>query len=266
MQVKHGTFIANQMRLLVSVQNQREAEAALAGGADIIDAKDPELGPLGAVSIQTLREIRIAAGHARPLTAALGDAQHEVAIEAMARAFAGTGVSLVKVGFARITSLERATSLLSASISGAAAGSDGVCGVVAVAYADSSAVASLDRHRVLEAAIRCGAEGVLLDTADKGAAGLRDLVSPQDLASWTAQAHQAGLLVAIAGKLTPEDLPMVKDAGADIAGVRGTACEGGRTGTVSTERVRILRGLCGQLRPQVRLKPGRMKDGSRVRL
>jgi uncharacterized protein (UPF0264 family) len=252
--VKHGTFIANQMRLLVSVQNQREVDASLAGGADIIDAKNPELGPLGAVSIPTLREIRNATRRSCPVTAALGDARHEVAIERMARAFAEAGASMVKVGFAGIVGLERVASLLSAAMTGAAGGSDGVCGVVAVAYADAAAVAGPGRHQVLEAAIRCGAEGVLLDTADKRAAGLCDLLTPQDIAAWTAQAHQAGLLVAVAGKLTPDDLPMVKAAGADIAGVRGAACEGGRAGTVSAERVRVLCALCGDS-TRARLKP-----------
>jgi len=33
----------------------------------------------------------------------------------------------------------------------------------------------------------------------------------------------------------------VRDAGADIAGVRGAACVGGRSGTVAADRVRLLR-------------------------
>ena len=79
------------MRLLVSVRSQHEAEAALAGGADIIDAKDPHLGPLGSVSIPALREICKVGGHSRPVTAALGDARDEAGIESMARAFATEG-------------------------------------------------------------------------------------------------------------------------------------------------------------------------------
>ena len=35
------------MRLLVSVRSAEEVSAALAGGADIIDAKEPERGSLG---------------------------------------------------------------------------------------------------------------------------------------------------------------------------------------------------------------------------
>ena len=89
---------------------------------------------------------------------------------------------------------------------------------------------------------RCGS---LLDTVDKDGPGLRTLISPQALARWVERAHDAGLLVALAGKLAAEDLAYVRDAGADIAGVRGAACEGGRTGRVSAEKVRRLRTLCG---------------------
>ena len=45
------------MRLLVSVRSEEEARAALAGGAEIIDAKEPSRGALGAVEIGVLREI-----------------------------------------------------------------------------------------------------------------------------------------------------------------------------------------------------------------
>lgn len=235
------------MRLLVSVRNRQEAEAAFAGGADIIDAKDPAAGPLGAVSTPTLHEICGVGKEACPITAALGDAGDDVAIERMAWEFAVAGATLLKVGFAGVAEVERAVLLLSAAIRGASRGPGGRCGVVAVAYADAHLVASLDRHRMIETAVRGGAAGVLLDTADKHGTGLAGLLSRQDLAAWVRRAHEAGLLVAVAGKLQAEDLTMAREAGADIAGVRGAACEGGRTGTISTERVRALRTLCGAI-------------------
>jgi len=58
------------VRLLVSVANAADAAAALAGGADFIDAKDPRTGALGAVSLGVLQEIRATVGTARPVTAA----------------------------------------------------------------------------------------------------------------------------------------------------------------------------------------------------
>ena len=69
------------MRLLVSVASAVEASAALEGGADLIDAKDPASGVLTAVSADVFREIHAAVAGARPVTAAAGNAADEETIE-----------------------------------------------------------------------------------------------------------------------------------------------------------------------------------------
>ena len=79
------------MRLLVSVANAEEASAALEGGADVIDAKDARAGALGAVARDVLQEIYAVVNRARPVTAALGDAADEAAIERDARLYAAAG-------------------------------------------------------------------------------------------------------------------------------------------------------------------------------
>jgi len=60
------------MKLLVSVRDAIDASAALAGGADIIDAKEPASGALGAVDLATFQHIVAAVANARLVTAALG--------------------------------------------------------------------------------------------------------------------------------------------------------------------------------------------------
>src|SRR2546429_378056 len=65
------------MRLLVSVRGPVEARAALAGGADVIDAKDPARGALGAVSAERLAAIRRTVGAVRPVSPAPGGAREE---------------------------------------------------------------------------------------------------------------------------------------------------------------------------------------------
>jgi uncharacterized protein (UPF0264 family) len=45
----------------------------------------------------------------------------------------------------------------------------------------------------------------------------------------------------MAGALGPADFERAQRLGADIVGVRGSACDGGRQGTVSASRVRALR-------------------------
>ena len=213
----------------------------MAGGADIIDAKDPGMGALGAVSLTRLGDIREVVGGARPLTAALGDAVDEATTEALAAAYGEAGASLVKMGLLGTTTGAQAVMLASAAVRGAAKAASGV---VVVAYADVPRSRALSRTDVIDVAARSGARGVLLDTLDKDGPGLVGVVSPSDLARWVSAAHAAGLLVALAGKLTATDLPLVRDSGADVAGVRGAACTGGRSGTVSRALVRVLLERC----------------------
>lgn len=226
------------MQLLVSVANQVEAQNAVAGGADLIDAKDPLVGALGAVSLHTLRQIHDAVSGRRTVTAAIGDASDEETIERTAFEYGSTGVAFVKAGFAGIEAPARVGRLLNAAVRGVRASH--TCGLVAVAYADDVA-ACVDRFALLDLAARAGASGVLLDTTDKHGPGLLNLLSPAALTTWVATAHGCGLTVALAGRLTSEDLSRVLDTGADIAGVRGAACAAGRSSHVVEEKVRALK-------------------------
>lgn len=232
------------MQLLVSVASAADADAACAGGADVIDAKDPAAGALGAVRLDVLREIGAAVAGARAVTAALGDADDESSVEERARTFTAVGAALVKVGLAGVTDAARATSLLAAAVRGAEAGGGAGAGVVAVAYADAGPTDGIAPLALIGAARAASARGVLLDTADKRGPGLLALASPVELAGWVAAAHEAGLFAALAGKLAAADLAVVRAVGADVAGVRGAACVGGRGGRVVAERVRALRASC----------------------
>lgn len=228
------------MQLLVSVATATEASDALDGGADVIDAKDPTAGALGAVSLRTLRQIRAAVGDARPVTAALGDAADPATVAADAAEFATAGAAFVKIGFAGVTDVARATLLGGAAVRGAAAGS---AGVILVAYADAALVGSLAPAALVAVAVAAGARGVLIDTADKAGPGLLGCSSVDALTAWVVEARAAGLLVALAGRLTADDLVTLADVAPDVVGVRGAACDGGRTGRVSAERVRALRAI-----------------------
>jgi uncharacterized protein (UPF0264 family) len=245
------------MNLLVSVSSAEEASAALAGGADIIDAKNPLAGPLGPVTADVLGEIHTAVGGLRPVTAALGDVAREEEAEGAAVRFCSAGAVLVKIGFAGISDPGRIEALTNAAVRGARAGGSGTSGVVAVAYADADRVGSLPASRFVDLAARAGASGLLLDTADKAGPGLRGLISPAALKAWVGLAHDAGLLVALAGKLGPDDLAFVRDAGADIVGVRGAACDSGRTGRVSADRVAALRAVVRLKKPAAAVRLSR---------
>ena len=231
-----------RVQLLVSVMNADEARSAMKGGAHLVDAKDSHAGALGAVALAEFRAIHAVAAASRLVTAAIGDASDESAIERTAFEYAEAGAVLVKAGFAGIADPACLAALAAAAHRGALAGGRGRSAIVLVAYADQAS--RLAPAALADIAARSGARAVLLDTADKNAPGLRSLVDQRSLAAWVAYAHDCGLLVAVAGKLGPADLPFVRDAGADIAGVRGAACDGGRTGRVSAARVLALRALC----------------------
>ena len=207
------------MQLLVSVRGPADARAALIGGADVIDAKDPRRGALGAVSPVALAAIRRAVGSARPVSAALGDAATEPAVARRARAAARHGLAFVKVGFAGVRSEARVRGLAAAA-----------------------RIGSLAPERLVAAAAEVGAAGVLLDTAQKPAS-LFALEPPDVVAAWVAGAHEAGLFAALAGGLADADLATARELGADVVGVRGAACIGGRLGRVAPERVATLLAL-----------------------
>src|SRR6266550_4160808 len=142
------------MQLLISVAGPADARAALLGGADVIDAKDPRHGALGPVSPHRLAAIRAVVSRARPLSAALGDAADEKALMGGVAAAASLGVAFVKVGFAGITSEARARRL---AVAAQRAATDGGTRVVVVAYADWRHAGSLAPARLVGLAAAAGA-------------------------------------------------------------------------------------------------------------
>lgn len=228
------------MRLLVSVRDAREAQAAVRGGAEIVDAKDPRRGALGPVTPHTLARIRAAVPPGIPVSAALGDAATEREVTRAARLAAARGAAYVKVGLRDVGDAGHARALAHRAAQGAAeAGAE----LVLVAYADASRAGSLPPLAVQDIAAAAGARGVLLDTAFKDRGSLFDLLDVARVARWLAAARAAGLFTALAGSLDEPGLRTAFALGADIVGVRGAACDGGRTGRVSVARVAALSAL-----------------------
>src|SRR4051794_20645147 len=81
--------------LLVSVRDAAEAAAALRGGADVIDVKEPRRGPLGRADDATVAAVVAAVAGRRPVSAALGELA-----DAGAAAPAVPGLAFVKWGLA----------------------------------------------------------------------------------------------------------------------------------------------------------------------
>jgi len=229
------------MQLLVSVRSAGEVAAALAGGADIIDAKEPSRGSLGPVDPSVLREISASVPPSVPLSVALGDFQDGAAagdaiaaLDLMARP-AGVFVKLGLAGVVR----RAATAALFRSAAEAAGATLCRPRVVAVAYADRNA--GLAPGEIMQLAAQAGAEGVLLDTLAKDGRDLFAVMAAREVRIWVESARAAGLITAIAGSLRPESLQSVREIGPGVLGVRGAACAGGRGGSIDVEKVRALR-------------------------
>lgn len=226
------------MRLLVSVQDAEEARAAVAGGAEIVDAKDPHAGALGQVSVGALVAIAEAVPAGVRLSAALGDV---ASLEEVAAAFARitVPVSYVKLGFRGLVDQTMVEDLLAEAVH-LARELPGRPAVIGVAYADHELTGSLPPGAFQFILPEVGADGLLVDTCFKDRGTLFDQLSGADLAELAAELAPHELTLALGGGLGAGDVRAAWDAGAMILGVRGAACEGGRQGRVAERRVRLL--------------------------
>jgi (5-formylfuran-3-yl)methyl phosphate synthase len=238
------------MRLLVSVTAAEEARVAVEAGVDIVDVKNPAEGSLGAPAPAAIAQVRDALPARLPLSAAIGDLPCLPGTAALAALGAvRSGAAYVKIGLWGSATTEDAVAVLRAARDAV----DGDAEVVAVTYADGARVPSrpLPPSELITAARRAGVSGCLLDTAIKDGRGLLLWLHADALAELVAEAHGAGLEMALAGELRAEDLPAVRAAGADIAGVRSAACrDGRRTAALDPERIARLRALCAVETPR----------------
>lgn len=212
------------MRLLVSVVSAEEARRALAGGADIIDVKDPREGPLGAPSPRVLSEVVRTVGTAAPVSAALGDPRpwlpHAAALAA--RGAVLSGARFVKVGLRGVRQLDDAVALMSAVAD--AVGSDAA--VIAAAYADAAALdpPALEPEWLPGLIERTSIAGALVDTFVKDGRGLYGWLPESELVELIGRTRAVGGSLAVAGQLRQSELRRVP---ADIVGVRSAVCRGG---------------------------------------
>src|SRR5438876_557342 len=84
----------------------------------------------------------------------------------------------------------------------------------------------------------------------RGGADVIDAKDPRRGALGPVPPHRlAAVRAAVAGGLSGSDFVRARALGADLVGVRGAACVGGRTGRVSRARVAALRALTGAAAP-----------------
>jgi uncharacterized protein (UPF0264 family) len=226
-----------RMRLLVSVTDAAEAAEATAGGAQIIDVKDPGAGSLGRAPAEWVQAIRGVTPPQLPVSAALGDGPFEAqAVAEAARVLSVSGAQYVKVGL-RDTRASDALAVLRAVRDRLPP----AVGLIAVAFADAQRAGGPLPLELTAVAAAAGAQGCLLDTAIKDGRGLFAWLDDAALAEFVADCRARGLLCGLAGSLAAADIPRVAAGDPDIVGVRSAACVGDRVhGRVSRERVAAL--------------------------
>ena len=219
--------------LLVSVRSPEEANAALRGGADILDVKEPRRGSLGMADIEVIAAIARQLADSNhdqtpratfiPLSVALGEV-HDWR-DARSIPPLPESVTFAKLGLSHLAPHnnwsdewlrvrhsfeERRTARLN---------------WVAVAYADTDAATSPPIDDVLTAAIDTNCSGLLIDTFTKTGLTLTDCCDLTSLAQLAERCHSAGLFLALAGRLTRESLPTLSRIPADVFAIRSAACE-----------------------------------------
>lgn len=239
-------------QLLVSVRSAQEAEAALAGGCDILDVKEPSRGPLGMADRSVIAAVaQVAARHGALCSAACGEAAAFAAANAFDNCDSGfesplSPVEFFKLGPAQLTQTANwqndwrtAYRLAGNQFAGSAEHSPSLrASAVAVVYADWQQAAAPSPHTILDAVAATISDvdpdqprfvGVLIDTFDKSSGGLLDCLSVTELEDFADRLRTLlptgqKLFLALAGKLSAADLGRLVSIRPDVIAVRSAAC------------------------------------------
>ncbi|MFC6491227.1 (5-formylfuran-3-yl)methyl phosphate synthase, partial [Nitratireductor sp. GCM10026969] len=219
-------------KFLASVTGRQEAETALAGGADIIDLKNPEDGALGAVALDEIRKTVAHVAGRRPVSAVCGNLPMDPeAIRLAATEIAETGVDYLKIGFL--------PDVQAAACARALAGLAPRVKLVAVLFADRD-----PDFAILPALAESGFHGAMVDTAGKGRGRLLDHLPPERIPDFINPARAHGLMAGLGGSLEAPDIPRVLPLEPNFLGFRGALCDGSqRTKTIDIDCVRRIRAL-----------------------
>jgi uncharacterized protein (UPF0264 family) len=229
-------------KLLVSVRLPAEVDAAIRGGADILDIKDPSRGALGRLPLEEMAAVVDVVPREIPLTAAWGELAEAATFCSRELEVLGR-VAVVKMGTVGYRSLAHCSQAwreiqraLPAELK-----------LAIVHYADWESAGSLDFDQSLELAIAAGEGPLVIDTCDKSRGNLLKFYPPEFLERLLEKTRRHGVPAVLAGSLRLEDLPLVLPCHPQVIAVRGAVChQGQRGGIVSAERVAALRASLSQ--------------------
>jgi uncharacterized protein (UPF0264 family) len=231
-------------QLLVSVRSASEAVAALAGGAAIIDVKEPLRGALGRAEVSVWREVRTVVPLEIPVSVALGELNEWFALEPgeppldlASQGDAGSGITLAKLGFSHAGAdwperWRRVRQRLAETAGWSP-------GWVAVVYLDWEAARAPDPEAVIQAAVEVPeCPGVLFDTWEKSRRIRIRLDTDRGWQRRIARVKESSRFVALAGSLDAQALQRLRPLEPEVFAVRSAACRGGdRLAEIDPNRV-----------------------------
>ncbi|MGZ4950677.1 MAG: (5-formylfuran-3-yl)methyl phosphate synthase [Halobacteriota archaeon] len=230
------------MQVLISPKDEFEAKAAVNGGADIIDVKNPDEGSLGANFPWVIRQIRNLVPDSIEVSATIGDFPHLPGSASLAALGAAvSGADYVKVGLKGSKTRDEALFLMR-HVTRAVKEYNINAKVVLAGYADYHRAKTLDPFLLPEVARRAGCHVVMVDTFIKDGTRLFYFMDEASCARFIEKGHDQDLEVALAGSIKMQDIPTLKRIGADIIGIRGAVCSRGDrlAGTIQAENVKAV--------------------------
>ncbi len=214
-------------RLLVSIRSVNESNRAIAGGAEILDIKEPGRGSLGMATIEeivAIANLRPTLSESIPLSVALGELVDWTSASEFP--ILPAGITFVKLGLSRCASNRTWRTDWQRTRAEFERRSSSTLNWVAVAYGDSTEAGSPPVAEVVAAAMESGCSGLLVDTWTKDGRTIFDGMDEESLTTIAADCHAAGLFFAVAGNVRGETLSSLAAVPVDVVAIRSAACVG----------------------------------------
>lgn len=212
------------MKLLVSVVDRREAKIASKLGVDIVDVKNPREGALGASLPRVIREVKMITPRSIEVSATIGDLPNLPGMASLAARGAATlGIDYIKAGLYGVSRIRDGLKLAREVCIAVREASPDVK-VVLVGYADYAKIGSIEPMKIIDLAVKVGADGVMIDVKSKGEDNVFDYLDPNYISMFVDKASSSGLIKALAGGLTLDDIDTAYKLGFDVVGVRRAVC------------------------------------------
>lgn len=218
-----------------------EAKATMAGGADILDVKNPKEGSLGANFPWVIKSVVDLADSKVPVSVAIGDFDYKPGTASLAAlGAASSGANYIKLGLLGVKTPEQAEDMLEKVVK-SVKDFNPETKLVAAAYADYDRAGSISPMDVVPVAAKCGADVVMVDTAVKDGKNAFEFMDQEELTKFVKAGQDLGMEVALAGNLGFDHLDVLKQISPDIIGIRGAVCGGDRNTQIKEELVRQLK-------------------------